>query len=109
MALGVLCLVGFAAAWSQVRHASADGQAIEAAALKAATSGASADTQRGLLNSLRDQGQLETLWKRRRLGLLLAGLVLLIGGFWASGLRRLYDKMDWFVVEPSEGDERSRE
>lgn len=43
-------------------------------------------------------------WRRRRMGLVLAGLVLLAGGFVASGIRALHERMSWAIVEGEETD-----
>ena len=68
-------------------------------------SGAQMEPQiQALMASYRDYEVKEALWARRRLGLSLASMVLLLGGFWATGMLKLHDKVAWAVVEPKDDD-----
>ena len=103
MVLGLVSLVGAGVVTARL-SSWRDAVAAQAAAVRAATAAGSAD---GAIADLRRDyraGQARVgAWERRRLGLLLAGLVLLLGGFVASGLLSLHDKMRW-VVDANEED-----
>ena len=99
MAAGVVCLALFAGAWVQVSSAHAQREAVKVILDRASAESADLETQRALAESYRElRGQVGR-WQRRRLGLGIAALVLLLGGFWAAGIRQLYDKMSWAEVD----------
>ncbi len=103
MALGVVCFVAAAAVTHGLSGWRAD-VVTKAATLRAAIASGSSDAAI-VAGPGRDHREAEVRvggWERRRLGLLLATMVLLVGGFVASGMRTLHDKMRWVVSAEEE-------
>lgn len=100
--LGLLCFTGALAVAAPLAQATRDRQNVEEVLARADAQDAA--VYRQLADSVRGLRGAEATWRRRRVGLALAGLVLVVGGFWAMGLRRLHDKMVWAVIETETGD-----
>ena len=105
MLLGVACIVGAVVSWVQLADVR-DARAAVRAQLEHWPVGEGGipaggrDAFEAVQKGEHDLRAAEATWGRRRLGLFLASLILVVGGFFASGLRGLYDKMTWVEVDP---------
>ncbi|MEZ4270976.1 MAG: hypothetical protein R3C68_05945 [Myxococcota bacterium] len=102
MILGCVCLIGAMFAWQEIGVATRQKEAVMQQISRASEVQDAESVQRALMRSHRAFVLQEANWRRRRLGLFLAAATLLVGGFFAAGIHRLYAKTDWAVVDDPE-------
>ena len=108
MALGVICLAaGIGASWGH--SAAAEELAAVRAQLQVLLAATASDTDQVAALTRHHRAIEERLseLRRRRIGWVVAGLILLVGGFFAAGMRRLHEKRPWVVLEGNSEDESS--
>jgi hypothetical protein len=99
MVLGLVCLFASGGACCMANRVDQDLQVVEKTMLERSETQGQNKSDKALMQSFRSHKLQYTAWQRRQLGLFLAGLVLLLGGFWGLGLRNLYDKMTWVEID----------
>ena len=95
LVFGVVSIVAAGYTWGRVSDQSDKIAALQVTLENSETAGADDDTLRALLRSQRDLTRIESTWKRRRLGFFILAAILILGGFFASGLHGLHSKMVW--------------
>ena len=104
LALGCLCLLLMGWSWMRVQVVSEERQKVEAAlaGIDLSLESGADQAQKALRHHAEQIRRKHAIWRRRRLGFFLSAVVLLLGGFWAGGIRRLYERGDWAVIEASD-------
>lgn len=97
--LSVAALIGGIWSWVELSNARQAREAVLLSVDAAEQNGADNKVLRNMMKSYREAGSEVSSWQRRRLGLFLAFVILLIGGFIGTGLVNLHDKMQWQVRE----------
>ena len=100
MFLGVVCLGLSIWSWVELAEVRFERSAVRTilddASRHTETSG---NTHAALMSAYRDLGLKSATWSKRRIGFIIAGLILLVGGFIGTGLVRLHEKMTWAEVD----------
>ena len=104
LVLGVVSIVAASHAWSRVSDQGDKIEALQVTIENAEAASTDDDTLRALLRSQRDLTRIEITWKRRRLGFFILATILILGGFFASGLHGLHRKMVWQERDVSDED-----
>ena len=96
---GILCVVFMIVAHVYVGETRADQAYVSHTLTTAAQKEDGGTAHRALLQTMRDLRLQEALWKRRRLGLGIAAIVLFIGAFFGSALRKLHQRVEWLMID----------